>query len=557
MHTDVEVARRAKLKPITKIASTVGLKASEIDLYGKYKAKVNQAAFDRLSSHKDGKIILVTCIHPTPAGEGKTTISIGLGQALSKLGKKAVVALREPSLGPVFGIKGGATGGGYSQVAPMEEINLHFTGDIHAVSAANSLLCAAIDNHLYWGNGLGIDPSRILFSRALDMCERALREVRVGVGDKNGVERTDRFSITAASEVMATLCLSADIHDFRQRCGSILVAYTYDGQPVFARDLGVQGAMTVLMKEAIHPNLVQTLENTPCLIHGGPFANTAFGCSSVRSTRLAQKLGDYVVTEAGFGADLGAEKFFGIVCRESGMRPSVAVVVATVKALKYNGGAKKENLEAEDLMALAIGTENLERHVRNTKKYNVPVIVAINKHAHDTEKELSFMEGFCESIGTVAHTVECYSKGGAGALELAQEVVTVADEDESKGLFRQVYPLNVSIERKLEIIAKEIYGAQTIHLTEQAHRSIAEIEKLGFGETPVCVAKTQYSFSDDPAKLGAPKDFSITVRDVRLSGGGGFVVAYAGDIMTMPGLPKHPSFLDIDIDNDGKTVGNL
>ncbi|HWP79354.1 MAG TPA: formate--tetrahydrofolate ligase [Candidatus Acidoferrum sp.] len=547
MPTDVEIARAAVLRPIAEVAGELGLREDEYDCYGKYKAKIGDAAFARLANVKDGKLILVTAVNPTPAGEGKTTVSVGLGQALGKLGKKGVIALREPSLGPVFGVKGGAAGGGYAQAVPMEELNLHFTGDIHAVTAANNLLCAAIDNHIFQGNALNIAPETVSFGRCMDMNDRALREVMLGSG------RRETFSITAASEVMAVLCLSGDLADLKKRLGDILIGFDTAGGPVYARDLKVEGAMAALLKDAINPNLIQTLENTPCLIHGGPFANIAHGCNSIRATKLAMKLGDYVVTEAGFGADLGAEKFLDIVCRKAGLRPDAIVLVVTVRALKYNGGAKKGDLGKEDIMTLALGSGNLEKHVANLVDFKVPVLVAINRFPTDTDAELGFLAGFCESIGAAYSIVEVFGKGGEGAVELARQLVEVVDSGIAR--FEPYYPDELPLAEKIEAIARGIYGAAAVEFTAKAKATLAKYETLGYGGLPVCMAKTQYSLSDDPKKLGRPTDFTVTVRDVRLSSGAGFVVALLGDIMTMPGLSAHPAYEGIDVDRRGDITG--
>lgn len=552
MLTDIEIAQNTTLKPISDVAKDVGIQEDELELYGKYKAKINDKAFDRLKNKKDGKLILVTAVNPTPAGEGKTTVTAGLGQAMAKIGKKAVIALREPSLGPVFGIKGGAAGGGYSQVLPMEDINLHFTGDMHAITSANNLLCAAIDNHIYQGNILGIDQRRILIKRCLDMNDRALRDIVIGLGGKiNGIPREDGFIITVASEVMAILCLSDNLDDLKRRLGDILVAYKYNGTPVFARDIGVQGSMATLLKDAIKPNLVQTLEGTAAIMHGGPFANIAHGCNSVRATKLALKLGDYCITEAGFGSDLGAEKFFDIKCRFAGLIPSAVVIVATTRALKYNGGVSKNDLKIENLSALKKGIVNLGAHIENMNKFGVPVVVAINKLDTDTEAELSYIRDFCSKYNTVCAVTEVFSKGGEGGKDLALKVCE-ACEKESK--FSQLYPVNISIKDKIEKIAKEIYGASVVNYTAEANKSLLEIDELSLNK-PVCIAKTQYSLSDDPSKLARPKDFEITVRNASLSNGAGFVVVYTGNIMTMPGLPKVPAANKIDVDNSGNISG--
>ena len=553
MLTDIEIAQQTKLKPISEIASNLGIKEEELEPYGRYKAKLNEALFERVKDNKDGKLILVTAINPTPAGEGKTTTTAGLGQAMAKIGKNAIIALREPSLGPVFGIKGGAAGGGYAQVLPMEDINLHFTGDMHAITAANNLLCAMIDNHLQQGNELKIDQRRILFKRCLDMNDRALRNVVIGLGSKvNGVPREDGFQITVASEVMAILCLASDIIDLKQRLGNILVAYTYDGAPVYARDLKAEGAMTALLKDAIMPNLVQTIEGTPAIMHGGPFANIAHGCNSIRATKLALKLADYCITEAGFGSDLGAEKFMDIKCRCAGLTPSAVVLVATCRALKYNGGVPKAEVSAENLEALKKGILNLGVHIDNMRKYGVPVVVAINQFGTDTQAELEFIESYCKEKGADFALSNVFSKGGEGGIDLAQKVVEAVEKPSE---FAPIYSLDISLKEKIKTVATKIYGADDVIYTAQANKAIAEVEKLGGGALPICVAKNQYSLSDDPTLLGAPKNFSITVRDVRISNGAGFVVVYTGDIMTMPGLPKAPAALRIDVDEKGIISG--
>lgn len=553
MLTDIEIAQQTKLKPISEIASNLGIKEEELEPYGRYKAKLNEALFERVKDKKDGKLILVTAINPTPAGEGKTTTTAGLGQAMAKIGKNAIIALREPSLGPVFGIKGGAAGGGYAQVLPMEDINLHFTGDMHAITAANNLLCAMIDNHLQQGNELRIDQRRILFKRCLDMNDRALRNVVIGLGSKvNGVPREDGFQITVASEVMAILCLSSDIIDLKKRLGNILVAYTYDNTPVYAKDLKAEGAMTALLKDAIMPNLVQTIEGTPAIMHGGPFANIAHGCNSVRATKLALKLADYCITEAGFGSDLGAEKFMDIKCRYAGLTPSAVVLVATCRALKYNGGVPKAEVSAENLDALKKGIVNLGVHIDNMRKYGVPVVVAINQFTTDTEQELEFIESYCKEKGADFALSNVFSKGGEGGIELAKKVVEAVEKPSE---FAPIYPLDISLKEKIKAVATKIYGADEVIYTAQANKAIAEVEKLGGGALPICVAKNQYSLSDDPTLLGAPKNFTITVRDVRISNGAGFVVVYTGDIMTMPGLPKAPAALRIDVDEKGVISG--
>ena len=554
MLTDIEIAQQAKMLKIGKIAENLGISEDDIEPYGHYKAKLSEELFSKTSSNPDGKLILVTAINPTPAGEGKTTISVGLAESMAKIGKNAVLALREPSLGPVFGIKGGAAGGGYAQVVPMEDINLHFTGDMHAITAANNLLCALLDNHMQQGNAIGIDQRRIMIDRCLDMNDRALRNIVVGMGGKvNGVPRQDSFRITVASEVMAILCLASDLTDLKERLGRILVAYTYDNQPVYARDLGAHGAMTALLKDALKPNLVQTLENTPAIMHGGPFANIAHGCNSVRATKLALKLGDYCITEAGFGADLGAEKFFDIKCRFAGLKPSCTVLVATIRALKYNGGVPKAELTTENVEALKKGIVNLKTHIENIRKFGVPVVVAINRFHTDTEAEIAYIKEFCAEMGVEVSLAEIFAKGGEGGTDLAQKVCNVIAKGEAD--FKPLYDEKLPIKEKLTTIAKEIYRADGVTFTSQAEKAIKEIEALGFGEIPVCVAKTQYSLSDDATKLGKPENFVITVRDVKLSAGAGFVVALTGDIMVMPGLPKAPAALKIDCDNNGNISG--
>ncbi len=554
MLSDIEIAQKAKCLPIKEIAKSLSIEEDDLELYGKYKAKLPLSLVDKYSDRPDGKLILVTAINPTPAGEGKTTVTVGLGEAMSKIGKNAVIALREPSMGPVFGIKGGAAGGGYAQVIPMEDINLHFTGDMHAITAANNLLCAIIDNHIQQGNELSIDPRRILFKRCLDMNDRALRNVIVGLGGKiNGVPREDGFMITVASEVMAILCLASDIDDLKLRLGRILVAYTYDGKPVYAKDLQVVGAMAALLKDAIKPNLVQTLENTPALMHGGPFANIAHGCNSVTATKLGLKLADYCITEAGFGADLGAEKFLDIKCRYAGLKPSCIVIVATIRALKYNGGVAKSDLKYENVSALEKGIVNLQTHIENMKKYGVPVVVAINRFMTDTDEEIKVIEDFCEKQDVLVSLTEVFANGGNGGVDLAKKVVKTIEEKPSD--FKPLYDAELPIKEKLDIIAREIYRADGVVYTKAAEKAIAEIEALGKDKLPVCVAKTQYSLSDDQTKLGKPENFTITVRDVRLSAGAGFIVALTGDIMTMPGLSKQPAAYSIDVDTDGNIKG--
>ena len=553
MLTDIEIAQQADIKPIREIAEKVGITEDELEYYGKYKAKLSEELISRTAECPDGKLILVTAINPTPAGEGKTTTSVGLGDALSSIGKKTMIALREPSLGPVFGVKGGAAGGGYAQVIPMEDINLHFTGDMHAITAANNLCCAMLDNHIQQGNSLNIDVRRILIKRCLDMNDRELRNIVAGLGGKvNGVPREDGFIITVASEVMAILCLSSDIDDLKKRLGNILVAYSADGKPVYAKDLKADGAMAALLKDAVKPNLVQTLEGTPTLVHGGPFANIAHGCNSVRATKLALKLADYCVTEAGFGSDLGAEKFFDIKCRKAGLTPSAVVIVATVRALKYNGGVPKAELGTENLDALKKGIVNLGKHISNMQKFGIPAVVAINRFASDSEAELSYIESYCKEMGADFAMSEVFAKGSKGGKELAEKVVAAVEKESS---FRTIYPDDMGTKEKILAVAQNIYGADGVIYTKQAEKALAEIEKLNVAELPICVAKTQYSLSDDPALLGKPEGFSITVRDVRLSNGAGFIVVYTGEIMTMPGLPKVPAAEKIDVDSSGKITG--
>ena len=556
MLTDIEIAQGAKMRPITEVAANIGVPADALEPYGKYKAKFTEEFLDSVKDRKDGKLILVTAINPTPAGEGKTTVSVGLGQAMAKIGKKAVLALREPSLGPVFGIKGGAAGGGYSQVVPMEDINLHFTGDMHALTAANNLLCAVLDNHIQQGNEQNIDVRRILFKRCMDMNDRALRSIVVGLGGKtDGVPREDGFQITVASEVMAILCLASDLMDLKRRLGNILVAYRYDGSPVYTRDLGVNGAMTVLLKDALKPNLVQTLENTPVIMHGGPFANIAHGCNSLRATKLALKLADYTITEAGFGSDLGAEKFFDIKCRFGGLKPSCVVLVATIRALKYNGGVARTELGNENTEALRKGTANLKKHIENMQKFGLPVVVALNHFATDTEAEIKVISDFCAEMGVEHAFADIFSKGGEGGKELAQKVCAAAEQGSVSSEFAPIYDDKLPIKEKLDLIAREIYGADGVDYTAQAEKDIKEIEALGADRIPICVAKTQYSLSDNPSLLGRPAGFRINVRSLRLSAGAGFIVALTGNIMTMPGLPKAPAALKIDIDETGKIDG--
>lgn len=555
MKTDIEIAQSANMKPICEIAEDLGISADELELYGKYKAKLSDELCDRLEGEKDGKLILVTAINPTPAGEGKTTTSVGLGQAMKKIGKSAVIALREPSMGPVMGIKGGAAGGGYAQVVPMEDINLHFTGDMHAITAANNLLSAAIDNHIHQGNELDIDARTITWKRCLDMNDRALRQVVVGLGGKvNGYPREDGFMITVASEIMAILCLAKDMDDLKRRIAAIVIGYNTDGETITAGDLKVAGAMGLLLRDAIKPNLVQTLENTPCLMHGGPFANIAHGCNSIRATKLGLKLADYCITEAGFGSDLGAEKFFDIKCRIGGLKPSCVVLVATVRALKYNGGVPKAELAKENTDALKDGIVNLGKHIENMQKYGLPVIVAINRFMTDTDEELKIIEQYCCDMGVDFSMCEVFAKGGDGGVELAEKVVEVSERGGEMN-FAPIYGEKASIDEKINTIAKEIYGADGVVYTPKAKKAIARLEKQGFDKLPICMAKTQYSLSDDPSLLGRPSGFEITVREVRVSAGAGFVVALTGDVMTMPGLPKVPAANNMDIDKDGKIVG--
>ena len=554
MLSDIEIASQAKMKKIGEIAANLGISEEDFEPYGHYKAKLSESLYAKTKDKPDGKLILVTAINPTPAGEGKTTISVGLEESMSKIGKKAILALREPSLGPVFGIKGGAAGGGYAQVVPMEDINLHFTGDMHAITAANNLLCAIVDNSMHQGNPLNIDQRRILFKRCLDMNDRALREVIVGLGSKvNGIPREDGFQITVASEIMAILCLASDLADLKARLERILVAYTYDNKPVYAKDLGCCGAMTALLRDALKPNLVQTLENNPALIHGGPFANIAHGCNSVRATKLALKLADYVITEAGFGSDLGAEKFFDIKCRFAGLKPSCVVLVATIRALKYNGGIPKTELTAENVEALEKGIVNLKTHIENMQKFGVPVVVAINRFASDTEAEIAVIKRVCGEMGVEVSLAEIFAKGGEGGTDLAQKVVSTIESKPSN--YKPLYDEKLPVKEKIETLAREIYRADGVIYTAQAEKALKEIEALGRADVPICVAKTQYSLSDDPAKLGKPENFKITVRDMKLSSGAGFIVVYTGDIMTMPGLPKVPAAFSIDCDNEGNITG--
>lgn len=553
MLTDIEIAAQAKMKRITDVAAAMGIRPEELEPYGHYKAKLSDDLLTRLQDRPDGKLVLVTAVNPTPAGEGKTTVSIGLGQAMCKLGKNAVIALREPSLGPVFGIKGGAAGGGYSQVVPMEDINLHFTGDLHAITSANNLMCALLDNHIQQGNALGIDPRRVQVKRCMDMNDRALRNIICSLGGTlNGVPREDHFCITVASEVMAILCLAENLQDLKKRLGDILVAYTYDGAPVYTRDIQANGAMTVLLKDAIKPNLVQTLENTPAIMHGGPFANIAHGCNSVRATKTALKLGDYAITEAGFGSDLGAEKFFDIKCRYAGLTPACVVLVSTVRSMKYNGGVPKDQLKEENLDALRAGSVNLLAHIENLKKFGVPVVVAINHFYADTQAEIDYVEQICKAAGADFAVTKCFAEGGAGSLELAEKVAAACEKENH---FHILYDLDLPVYEKIEKIAKEVYGADGVDYTKAAKKAIDGFIALGADKLPVCMAKTQYSLSDDPTKLGRPSGFRITVSSASLSAGAGFLVCQTGNVMTMPGLSKSPAAYRIDVDDQGNTVG--
>ncbi len=554
MKADIEIAQEAKLESIVDVAGKIGIEADDLELYGKYKAKIADEYIERVQSNPDGKLILVTAINPTPAGEGKTTTSVGLGQAFGRMGHKAVIALREPSLGPCFGIKGGAAGGGYAQVVPMEDLNLHFTGDFHAVTSANNLLAALLDNHIQQGNELRIDTRQVVWKRCLDMNDRSLRNIVVGLGAKaDGFVREDHFVITVASEIMAILCLAADLQDLKERLGRIIVAYNDQGEPVTASDLKAVGAMAALLKDALKPNLIQTLEHTPALVHGGPFANIAHGCNSVRATKTALKIADYVITEAGFGADLGAEKFFDIKCRMAGLKPDVVVLVATVRALKYNGGIAKEALSVEDLPALQAGIVNLEKHIENLQKYHVPIVVTLNSFVTDTRKEIDFVRDFCQERGCEFAISEVWEKGGEGGVELASKVLETLEKKESQ--FKVLYEDSLPLKEKIETIASEIYGAGGVTYTAAALKELQNLEKLGFGELPVCMAKTQYSLSDDPMLLGRPVGFTMHVREVYVSAGAGFVVVLTGAVMTMPGLPKKPAAHQIDVDDNGKITG--
>ncbi|WP_049208311.1 formate--tetrahydrofolate ligase [Proteus mirabilis] len=554
MKSDIEISHQAPLLPIQDIAKKINVDQDDIEFYGKYKAKFSQSIWSKVTSKKQGKLVLVTSINPTPAGEGKTTVTVGLGQALNQLGKSAIIALREPSLGPCFGLKGGAAGGGYSQVVPMEDLNLHFTGDFHAITSANNLLAAMLDNSLYQGNPLNINPKKIIFKRCMDMNDRALRHLVIGLGgDKDGVVREDSFVITVASEIMSILCLAKDINDLKQRLARIIVAYNYEGEPVSAEDLNAVGAMATLLKDTLNPNLVQTLENTPAIIHGGPFANIAHGCNSLRATKLALQLADITVTEAGFGADLGAEKFFDIKCRIGDLQPDCAVLVVTTKALKYNGGLGKTQWDHENLTALATGIENLGKHIENLKKYGVPVIVTVNAYVTDSAKEHEFIAQYCQQRGCRFAISQVWEKGGAGGIELANQVIDTLENDAPQ--FQLLYPDNMPLKQKIETIAQEIYGAKGVTYNANAQEMLTKIEDMGFGHFPICMAKTQYSLSDDPALLGRPTDFTINIREVYVSAGAGFVVALTGTINTMPGLPKKPAAMAMDVDDHGAIKG--
>lgn len=554
MKTDIEIAQEAQLYHIKDVAKTLDIKEEELDFYGKYKAKFTDELWDNIKDNKDGKLILVTAINPTPAGEGKTTITVGLGEAFSKLNKKAVIALREPSLGPCFGIKGGAAGGGYAQVVPMEDLNLHFTGDFHAITAANNLLAAILDNHIQQGNECNIDTNQIVWKRCLDINDRVLRNIVVGLGRKiDGVVREDHFIITVASEIMAILCLAENMEDLKLRLGKIIVAYSYDGNPVTAKDIKAVGSMAALLKDAIRPNIIQTLEHTPAIVHGGPFANIAHGCNSIRATKMALKLADYVITEAGFGADLGAEKFFDIKCRQADLKPDAVVLVATVKALKYNGGVPKTEVSKPNLEALKKGIVNLEKHIENVQKFGVPVVVTLNQFITDSEDELEFVKRFCENKGCEFALAKVWEKGGDGGIELANKVIYTIENKKSN--FKPLYENNISIKEKIQTIAKQIYGADNVTYSNQAEQAIKKLDELGFSKLPICMAKNQYSLSDDPNKLGRPMGFDINIREIYVSAGAGFIVAITGTIMTMPGLPKEPAAYRIDVNEDGKIVG--
>ena len=554
MKTDIQIAQEATMLPIKDVAASIGIKEDDLELYGKYKAKISDELINRTKKNPDGKLILVTAINPTPAGEGKTTTSVGLGEAFGRLGKKALIALREPSLGPCFGIKGGAAGGGYAQVVPMEDLNLHFTGDFHAITSANNLLAALLDNHIQQGNELGIEPRQIVWKRCMDMNDRVLRNIVVGLGSKmDGMVREDHFVITVASEIMAILCLADDMADLKKRLGRIIVAYTFDGKPVTADDLQATGSMAALLKDALKPNLIQTLEHTPAIVHGGPFANIAHGCNSVRATKTALKLADYVITEAGFGADLGAEKFFDIKCRMAGLKPDAVVLVATIRALKYNGGVPKDELSSENLDALKAGIVNLEKHIENLHKFGVPVVVTLNSFVTDTKAETDFVEQFCKERGCEFALSEVWEKGGEGGIDLANKVLETIEHKESN--FKVLYDDSLSLKEKIETVAKEIYGADGVTYSPAAERELKRITDLGMGDFPVCMAKTQYSLSDDAKKLGRPSGFKINVREVYASAGAGFVVAVNGSIMTMPGLSKKPAAYGIDVDDNGVITG--
>ena len=554
MKTDIQIAQEATLQPIKEVATTIGIEEEDLELYGKYKAKISDELIARSHNNPDGKLILVTAINPTPAGEGKTTVTVGLGQAFAKLGKKAMIALREPSLGPCFGIKGGAAGGGYSQVVPMEDLNLHFTGDFHAITSANNLLAALLDNHIQQGNTLGIDPRQVVWKRCLDMNDRVLRNIVVGLGSKmDGMVREDHFVITVASEIMAILCLADDMADLKKRLGRIIVAYTFDGKPVTADDLQATGSMAALLKDALKPNLIQTLEHTPAIVHGGPFANIAHGCNSVRATKTALKLADYVITEAGFGADLGAEKFFDIKCRMAGLKPDAVVLVATIRALKYNGGVPKDELSSENLDALKAGIVNLEKHIENLHKFGVPVVVTLNSFVTDTKAETDFVEQFCKERGCEFALSEVWEKGGEGGIALAENVLKAIEEKEND--FHVLYEDEMPLADKITKIAKEIYGASGVNFAPAAVKQLKRLTELGFGNLPVCMAKNQYSLSDDPTLLGRPSGFELNLREAYVSAGAGFVVVLTGAVMTMPGLPKAPAAYNIDVDNNGKITG--
>lgn len=553
MLTDIKISQQANMLNIKQIAEKINISEDDLELYGKYKAKLASSLQDKIKDNPDGKLVLVTAINPTPAGEGKTTVTIGLGQALNKLNKKCVIALREPSLGPVMGIKGGATGGGYSQVVPMEDINLHFTGDMHALTAANNLLSAIIDNHIFRGNELDFDLDKITWKRALDVNDRALREIEVGLGEKNGVARKDGFVITVASEIMAILCLASDINDLKDRISRIIVGYNKKGEPIYAKDLKVEGALTALLKDAIKPNLIQTLENTPCIMHGGPFANIAHGCNSVIATKTALKLADYVITEAGFGADLGAEKFLDIKCRMAKLKPAAIVIVATIRSLKYNGGIELKNLSEPNLEALRKGSVNLKKHIENMQQFGVPVLVTINKFYTDTQDEINYLVKMCEELGVKCSVSEVFAKGGNGGIELANHVIETLNTTESH--YAPIYDEKLSIKEKIEVVAKKIYGADDVEYTEEAEIQIKKLEELKLDKKPVCMAKTQYSLSDDAKKLGRPTNFNITVREVKVSNGAGFIVVLTGAVLTMPGLPKVPAAEKIDVNENGELAG--